>query len=112
MIEDHYCLPNRGFRTGGQDDTTTGDVISFSTETKPVRENHWLRMCVPFDDIFFSSERSLTIERVRGGPFTFAHVTFGPRRGMTKVNGPPPLLSMVGDRSLLKNGVINRYTHS
>ena len=45
LIEDHYCLPNRGFRTGGQDDTTAGDVISFSTETKPVREIHWLGMC-------------------------------------------------------------------
>ena len=39
-----------------------GDVILLSTETKPVREIHWLRMCVPFNDIFFSSERSLTIE--------------------------------------------------
>ena len=28
--------------------------------------------------------------------------TFGPKRDMTKVNGPPLTLSMVRDRSLLK----------
>ena len=78
MVEDHIAYLIEVLGQDAKIIQPPGDVILLSTETKPVREIHWLRMCVPFNDIFFSSERSLTIERVRGGPFTFVMSRLGP----------------------------------
>ena len=49
----------------------TGDVKTNGAETIPIRVNLLVRNVLPCDDMLFSSERPLTIERVRGGPFTF-----------------------------------------
>ena len=62
MVEDHIAYLIEVLGQDAKIIQPPGDVILLSTETKPVREIHWLRMCVPFNDIFFSSERSLTIE--------------------------------------------------
>ena len=80
MVEDHIAYLIEVLGQDAKIIQPPGDVILLSTETKPVREIHWLRMCVPFNDIFFSSERSLTIERVRGGAVYFCHATSGPKR--------------------------------
>ena len=69
---DLFGLPIRGFRSRGQDDTKYRDVITSGAETIPLRINLLVRNVLPCDDMLFSSERPLTIERVRGGgAFTF-----------------------------------------
>ena len=56
----------------------TGDVKTNGAETIPIRVNLLVRNVLPCDDMLFSSERPLTIERVRGGPFTFVMSRLGP----------------------------------
>ena len=60
----------------------TGDVKTNGAETIPIRVNLLVRNVLPCDDMLFSSERPLTIERVRGGPgaIYFFHVTHEPIR--------------------------------
>ena len=42
----------------------TGDVKTIGAETIPIRVNLLVRNVLPCDDMLFSSERSLTIERI------------------------------------------------
>ena len=42
----------------------TGDVKTTGTETIPISVNLLVRNVLPCDDMLFSSERSLTIERI------------------------------------------------
>ena len=42
----------------------TGDVKTNGAETIPIRVNLLVRNVLPCDDMLFSSERSLTIERI------------------------------------------------
>ena len=47
------------------------DVKTLGAETIPLRINLLVRNVLPCYDMLFGCERPLTIERVRGGPFTF-----------------------------------------
>ena len=58
----------------------TGDVKTTGAETIPISVNLLVRNVLPCDDMLFSSERPLTIERVRGGAIYFFHVTHEPIR--------------------------------
>ena len=42
----------------------TGDIKTNGAETIPIRVNLLVRNVLPCDDMLFSSERSLTIERI------------------------------------------------